>query len=64
MKLVAAIVAYVILYVLALAFLTLDAWLGIQVIAGHDVSFREAVGVGFLLSVAAGTGRDIAEGLR
>lgn len=49
----------VLLYALAIWILTLAAasvsvWVGVDLIGGHDVSFREAVGGGWLIAAIGG----------
>jgi hypothetical protein len=64
MKALGVFVAWLALSVIAIAFTTFDAYVGIEWIAGHDISFREAVGAGFLLFVASGGSAAVGEAVR
>lgn len=46
--------AAVFVSVLTLAAASASVWIGVDLIAGHDVSFREAVGGGWLISAIGG----------
>lgn len=51
MKGLGLLVVAVALIALTLAFDTAFAWFAIEVVGGHDISFREALGAGLILSL-------------
>lgn len=53
--------AFLAVCLFATAAYALTAWVDVDLIAGHDISFREAVGIGGLLFTASGVSSRISQ---
>lgn len=56
MKVLGFLIIVVALFALGWAADTALGWVAIEAVGGHDISFREAAGVGLLLVVASASG--------
>lgn len=52
MNVAALIVAFIIVSVIGLTLGALFAWVAVELVAGYDISLREALGIGLLINYA------------